>query len=557
MTPSVAVSASQTGEARPRQYVAYYRVSTGKQGRSGLGLEAQRAAVAQFVARVSGKLVAEFEEIKSGLTSRRPQLDDALRVCRIHRAILVIARLDRLSRNVSLIAKLMQSGQEFVAADFPQANRLTIHVLAAVAEYEAKVISERVKAGIAAAKARGVKFIGSKGSRPETIRVAVAASLLSRRLRVEARARDLAPIVWGLIAQGKSKAEIAKELTRQGIRTPRNGKWSASGIRRVQKLTRDEFAATPAVARAVKLGPRGFRMFERAREVAPIAWEMRRQGKSITCIADKLNRRGVPTAKHRPWNGSTVWKILSLTTDQSVAIGQPFVLVRSASRIARAKERAALVAPTLWELRSKGQSYCAIARELDRRGVASPGIRGWSASTVASFMRYTQHEFAAIAEAFRPVRPRTRLALSNAKAKEVAPVVWDLVMKGESPAAIAEELNRRHVATVGNRGWHARTVRTVMRRTKREFAVTHDIADVLNLGPRQLRTRVRAMELAPIVSQLQASGLSVSAIAAELNRRHVPTPAMRKWHPSQVWRVVRQISAGFAPMTLGVSNVER
>ena len=462
-----------------------------------------------------------------------------MRACRVRRAILVIARLDRLSRNVSLIAKLMQSGLEFVAADFPQANRLTIHILAAVAEYEAKVISERVKAGIAAAKARGVKFFGSKGSHPETIRVAVAASLLSRRRRVEARARDLAPNVWELIAQGKSKAEIAEELTRDGIRTPRNGKWSPSGIRRVQKLTLDEFASAPDVARAVKLGPRGIRMLERAREVAPIVWEMRRLGKSTLYIADELNRRGVPTAKNRAWDASKVWKVLTLTKDQPAAIGQPFALIRSALRIERAKERAALVAPTVWELRSKGQSHLAIARELDRQGIASPKNRGWSASTVARIMRYTQEEFSSIAEAFRPIRRRTFAALLNAKAKAVAPLVWDLVIKGESPAAIAEELNRRRVATVGNRGWHASTVRTVMRRTKREFAVTRDIADVLNLGPRQFRTRARAMKLAPIVSELRASGLSVSAIAAELNRRNVPTPKLRNWYAGSVSRVVR------------------
>jgi hypothetical protein len=429
--------------------------------------------------------------------------------------------------------------------------------LAAVAEYEAKVISERVKAGIAAAKARGVKFLGSKGSRPEAIRVAVAASLLSRRRRVEARARDLAPIVWDRIAQGKSKAEIAEELTRDGVRTPRNGKWSPSGIRRVQKLTVDAFASAPDVARAVKLGPRGIRMLERARDVAPIAWEMRRLGKSTLSIADELNRRGVSTAKNRPWDASKVWKVLTLTKDHPAATGQPFALIRSALRIERAKERAAVVAPTVWELRSKGQSLCTIARELDRQGFASLKNRGWSASTVARIMSYTQEEFASIAEAFRPTRPRTLTALSNAKAKEVAPAVWDLVIKGESPAEIAEELNRRHVATVGNRGWHASTVRTVMKRTRREFAVTRDIADVLSLGPRQFRTRARAMELAPIVSELRASGLSANAIAAELNRRHVPTPKARNWYAGSVLRIVRSIEAGFTPMTSGTTNVER
>lgn len=346
-------------------------------------------------------------------------------------------------------------------------------------------------------------------------------------------------------------------MTRQRIRTPRNGKWSRYGIERVRKLTKDEFASAPDVARAVRLGPRGFRMLERAQQIAPIIWEMRRLGKSTLYIADELNRRGVPTAKKRPWNASTVWKVLTLTADKPVAIGHPFPLVRSGLRVARAKERAALVAPTIWELRSKGQSHHAIACELDRQGIPAPEARGWSASTVANFMRYTQQEFSSIAEAFRPIRPRTFMALSNAKARQVAPLVWDLAIKGKSPAEVAEELNQRHVVTVGNRGWHASTVRTVMRRTKREFAETHDLTGLLNLGPRQFRTRARAMQLAPIVSELQASGLSLTSIATELNCRGIPSPNMRNWYASSVSMLMRYISAGFGPLALKASNIGR
>lgn len=116
-----------------QQYVAYHRVSTQQQSRSGLGIEAQREAVRQFLLGTSGRLVAELIECESGSNDDRPVFAEALRLCRVHRAILVIARLDRLSRSVALIAKLMDSGLDFVAADFPLANRLTIHVLAAVA----------------------------------------------------------------------------------------------------------------------------------------------------------------------------------------------------------------------------------------------------------------------------------------------------------------------------------------------------------------------------------------------------------------------------------------
>ena len=134
-------------ETKPRRYVAYYRVSTKQQGRSGLGLEPQRASVQNFVKSVSGTLFAEYTEVESGTKAHRPQFVEALRICRVYSATIVIARLDRLARNVALISKLMESDVEFVAADFPQANRLTIHILAAIAEYEARLISERVKAG--------------------------------------------------------------------------------------------------------------------------------------------------------------------------------------------------------------------------------------------------------------------------------------------------------------------------------------------------------------------------------------------------------------------------
>jgi len=127
-------------------FVAYYRVSTDKQGRSGLGLEAQRAAVAAHVAGTYGTVATEFVEVESERKRDRPQLAAALAAARVHRAVLVIAKLDRLARNVHFVSGLMESGVEFVAADMPTVNRLTVHILAAVAEEEARMISARTKA---------------------------------------------------------------------------------------------------------------------------------------------------------------------------------------------------------------------------------------------------------------------------------------------------------------------------------------------------------------------------------------------------------------------------
>src|SRR6266478_1021413 len=137
------------------RFVSYYRVSTAQQGASGLGLEAQREAVSRHVAGAAGVIVAEFQEIESGKKNDRPQIAAALAACRLRRATLVIAKLDRLARNVHFISSLLESGVDFVACDNPHATRFTIHILAAVAEHEAQAISQRTRAALAAAKRLG------------------------------------------------------------------------------------------------------------------------------------------------------------------------------------------------------------------------------------------------------------------------------------------------------------------------------------------------------------------------------------------------------------------
>src|SRR6266852_1368233 len=203
-------------------FIAYYRVSTDRQGASGLGLDAQRQAVAVFIG--TGQLVAEFTEIESGRRhTNRPQLLAALAECRKHRAVLLIARLDRLARNVAFISALMENGTDFIACDMPQAIRLTMHILAAVAEHEREMISQRTKAALAAAKARGQR-LGNPRPR-EALEKANAATAHLRP------APEVSNLIASLRAQGKGLRAIARELNRLHIRTPHGCKWYASSVR--------------------------------------------------------------------------------------------------------------------------------------------------------------------------------------------------------------------------------------------------------------------------------------------------------------------------------------
>src|SRR2546423_6629915 len=140
------------------RFVAYFRVSTDRQGKSGLGLQAQRKSVVDYLDGGRWSLVAEFTEIESGKHNDRPELAKALAACKKQRAKLVIAKLDRLSRNLAFIAALMESGVEFVAVDNPHANKLTVHILAAVAQHEREMISERTQAALKAAGARRTRL---------------------------------------------------------------------------------------------------------------------------------------------------------------------------------------------------------------------------------------------------------------------------------------------------------------------------------------------------------------------------------------------------------------
>ena len=203
------------------RFVAYYRVSTDKQGESGLGLDAQRQAVMNYLNGGPWKLVAEHTEVESGKRNARPELQKALAACRRHKAKLCIAKLDRLSRNLAFIATLMDSGAEFVATDNPHANKLTIHILAAVAEHEREAISERTKAALAAAKARGKKLGGPR------LAAARRASIKARSDAADAFAANVRPIIKEIQASGVSSLRgVARALTARGVPTARGGSWS-------------------------------------------------------------------------------------------------------------------------------------------------------------------------------------------------------------------------------------------------------------------------------------------------------------------------------------------
>lgn len=217
------------------QFVAYYRVSTKRQGQSGLGLEAQREAVERHLNGGAWQLVGEFVEVESGKRhDNRPKLAEALRLCRLRNATLIIAKLDRLARNVAFISGLMEAGVDFVAVDFPKANRLTVHILSSVAEHEAAMISARTKAALQAAKARGKVLGGDRGNLPAVAKAGAEASATARKKKSSARQQDLAPVIEDITNAGASSLrEIALELNVRGIPAARGGLWSAAQVLRV------------------------------------------------------------------------------------------------------------------------------------------------------------------------------------------------------------------------------------------------------------------------------------------------------------------------------------
>lgn len=216
------------------KFVSYLRVSTARQGRSGLGLEAQRAAVTDFLNGGRWKLIDEFVEVESGSKNDREALAAALATCRLHKATLVIAKLDRLSRDAAFLLGLQAAGVRFVAADMPEANELTVGIMAVVAQAERKMISARTKAALAAAKARGVKLGGDRGNLHEVGEKGRIAARAAKTRKAVARAADLAPVIEAIRREGAGSVRaIATGLNARGIPAPRGGEWTSTQVQRV------------------------------------------------------------------------------------------------------------------------------------------------------------------------------------------------------------------------------------------------------------------------------------------------------------------------------------
>jgi DNA invertase Pin-like site-specific DNA recombinase len=226
------------------KWISYLRVSTGRQERSGLGLEAQRAAVDSYLNGGRWKLVKEFVEVESGKNDDRPVLVEALKACRLYGAKLVIAKIDRLSRDAHFLLGLEKAGVDFVAADMPNANRLTVHIMAMIAQEERRMISERTKAALAAAKKRGVKLGGYRAGAKLTAKGRKAGNETNARKAAQ-RAAEVAPIIAELQAAGATSLQaIADGLNERGIPTAKGASWLPTQVMRVLARANCPYDAT-------------------------------------------------------------------------------------------------------------------------------------------------------------------------------------------------------------------------------------------------------------------------------------------------------------------------
>ena len=223
--------------SKSHQFIVYYRVSTKQQGQSGLGLDAQKAAAEAYVKEHGGEIIGEYQEVETGKDCKRPEIMKAILHANRSWATLVIAKLDRLARNVWLTSTLMESGIDFVACDNPQASRLTLHILASVAEEETRLISERTKNALAAHKARGgllgpATFKNREQWKAKQEEARKRATLRNAEI-AQAAYEEVGPIIQSLRGQGLSFQAIADSLNGQDHRTRTGKAWNKSQVKRI------------------------------------------------------------------------------------------------------------------------------------------------------------------------------------------------------------------------------------------------------------------------------------------------------------------------------------
>ena len=216
------------------KFIAYYRVSTKQQGNSGLGLEAQKKSVLDFINGGGAKIVEEFTEVESGRKNERVELQKAFAACRVHGAILVVAKLDRLARDAHFLLGLKDAGIDFVCCDLPSANRLTVGIMAMVAEEEARLVSIRTKAALQAAKERGTKLGTPENLTNEYRLVGSEVGNLVKIEKANSYANDLAPIIREIQNSGTTTLKgISESLNARGIRTQRGKKFYPTSVKNI------------------------------------------------------------------------------------------------------------------------------------------------------------------------------------------------------------------------------------------------------------------------------------------------------------------------------------
>lgn len=344
---------------KSKKFVAYFRVSSRGQARSGLGLDAQRMSVFGFVGG-QNNILAEFTEIESGRSSdrHRPALADAISLCRRTDATLIVAKLDRLARNVAFTSALLQSGLEFVIADMPLANRFTIHIIAAFAEYEHTLMCQRIRAAHEAARAQG-RRIGRGFPNKEAARLSVALANAAMKKKYDAFAARMANHIRELRSVGITTAKgMAEALNSRGIPGIRGGRWHSSTVRDIDlRAERVLSESRDWVKAAVALQSRGaMKAIRRIRTKGFSAYE---------AIARELNRQDIPSPNGRQWSPWFVRRI--------EAYGEHWTMESHPHLTPRARDKLIKILPVANALKANGVTdYTAIARVLNEQGIEAP-----------------------------------------------------------------------------------------------------------------------------------------------------------------------------------------